>query len=577
MSNKFRQVKTFIMLCLLAITLPFSTLFANTVFDDCSHNDCLAGIASGHAGFLLVAPDRGYAGNQTVRASFAALKKKRTAQLVFMTDERAEPYIENALNKLRDTGATQFIVLPLFFSASHPKLTAFRLLLKKLTENKNITFARVFGQSYLAVEMLSERLTSVKGETQNPLLLITQGATSTASVVAMRDDIKRIADAAIAGSGHKKMKLVVLPNDRKSTVYKALQKEAWDDIYAFNKAGVTHVLPFHLGVVFDSMMSVNAWAKSKLPDGMKMIAFDDNEVEFFSLWMQREANRYLSSQDAPLGIVFHAHGADFHWNQGMRDAVNRLAKKYPMEFAFSMADPKDLRQAVQRLEKRGVGVVIIVRVFGMRSSFRHGIERLIGLDIEAPTSNKTETATHQHHRGSPVGRLKTTALVVTEGGLEDSDLFAQAMLEKAKALSENRAKETVIVVAHGKGTEHANQQWMKVLDSLVTKMKANGGDEFNAIHYQTWQEDWDDKRGERINAVLKLVNEANKKGGSTIIIPARTTGKGRASSFLKDVNYKAGTGFAPHPLFSKWVEQQIIRGVETVKKTRHIEYPLLPQ
>lgn len=43
-----------------------------------------------------------------------------------------------------------------------------------------------------------------------------------------------------------------------------------------------------------------------------------------------------------------------------------------------MADPDDLRSAVERLEQRGVGIIVIVRVFGMTTCFRHSVERLIG-------------------------------------------------------------------------------------------------------------------------------------------------------------------------------------------------------
>lgn len=536
------------------------------------------GIAYKKAGFLLVAPDRGFAGNQKVRKSFQALHEKRNAELVFITDQRMQPYLEQALKNLKDNNAQQIVVLPLFLSISHPKLEMFRLMLQRLTSDQNIIYARPFGNSYLAVEMLSERLQAVELAQETPLVLIAHGATTERSLKRMQRDFTRIADAALEnfeGSERENdtINVVVLPG--RSENYKAQNKQAWSEIKkAAEEQGSNQVLPFHMGSELSGMMSVNAWLEDKLPAYKTMVEFEDNEVEFFSLWMQREANRYLSAKEAPLGMVFLAHGSDFHWNQGMRDAAKSLTEKYPVEFSFSMADAEDLRQSVASLEQRGVGVIVIVRVFGMRASFRHAVERLIGLDVDAPELCMVPDEDDIHEGGWPM-RLRTTALVVTEGGLGDSPLFARAMLERAKALSDNPEKDTVIVVAHGKDSGTANQQWLNVLNSLTTQMKAMGGDQFKDILYQTWQEDWEDKRGARIESVLAKVNAANESGGTAIIIPARTTGEGRSRSFLKSAEFKAGKGFAPHPLFVEWVEQQFLRGTETLDQTRHVWYPAL--
>lgn len=544
---------------------------------NCLSADCLDGIANGKAAFLLVAPDRGYAGNQKIRKAFAGLDNKHNAELVFSTDERMEPYLQKTLQKFEQDAVDTVVVLPLFYSMSHPKLVLFRVMLKRLSkDSKEIIFARSFGNTYLAVEMLIERLKAANFDTNNPLLLLGHGGMSDKSFKLIHRDLRRISDLALKDFNDQKIEVVVLPGDERGESYAEQETKVMASIKELGqKQGIEKALPFHLGPELDGMMSVNSWMKYKLPKDIQLLEFEDNEVEFFSLWMQREANRYLSTEEAPLGIVFNAHGSDFHWNQGMRDAMDGLAKKYPMEFAFSMADSDDLRQAVARLEKRGAGVIVIVRVFGMRASFRHSIERLIGLDIDAPELCKTEEEDDKHDGELPL-RLRTTALVVTEGGLGDSDLFAKAMLEQANKLAIDKAKDTVILVAHGKGNDTANQQWLNVLESLTKKMKTMGGDEFKDINYQTWQEDWEDKRGERIDSVLKRVEEANKNGGNAIVIPARTTGKGRAEQFLKSVRFIGGEGFSQHPLFSKWVEQQLLRGVETVQQTRHVWYPALP-
>jgi len=537
---------------------------------------------SGDLGLLVIAPDRGYAGNQKVRSAFQVLDKKRNAELLFITDERMRPYLKTALLNLKSKQAKRIIILPLFFSASHPRLTLFRTMLKEENTQDDITYARPFGGSYLAVELLVDRLRN-SNIGDNSIIIAGHGASSDDVEKLMLRDLNRIAEQAMKDIGENKLQVIIWPDGKDRKKIKTQEKAKWDLVKKIddNQDKDKHdwqIVPFHMGKELDGMMSFDNGLRRSKPKEVKLEDFPDNESEFFSLWMQREANRYSSANDATSGIVFNAHGSDFHWNQTMRDAVAKLTQEIPVEFAFSMADSDDLRSAVKRLEDRGVGIITIVRVFGMRTSFRHSVERLIGMDIDAPELCQQDEGS-SHSYGSPPKRLRTTALVVTEGGLADSPLFAQALFDRASKLTTNKGKDTVIVVAHGKGRDDANQQWLKVLESLTNQIKKMSNGEFKDVLYQTWREDWEDKRGTRIDSVKKMVEKANKEGGTAIIIPARTTGEGPTKRFLgevkDDMKYIAGKGFAPHPLFPKWIKQQMKRGLETVEQTRHVWYPAL--
>ena len=528
--------------------------------------------STAQTGFLVIAPDRGYAGNQKVRKAFRSLDKNRNAQLMFATDERMKPYLIKALATLKADGAKTIIVMPLYLSASHPQLTHFRTMLKK-ESNQQVTFARPFGGSYLAVELLVQRIRD-SNIVDNSLIIAGHGVSSKETSTLMHRDIQRIADQAMEDIGDNKIEVVVWPDGEDRELLEAQNEKAWNWVKNLEDGKKTwQIIPFHMGSNLDGMMNFDSELQRSKPKTMVMTEFTDNESEFYALWMQREANRYIPIKDASVGIVFNAHGSDFHWNQTMRDAVADLSKKIPLEFAFSMADSDDLSKAVKRLEDRGVGVIVIVRVFGMRTSFRHSVERLIGLDIDAPELCLVDEGSR--HYGPPPKRLRTTALVVTEGGLADSPFFAKALFDRANKLSSNHGKDTVIVVAHGKGRDEANQQWLKVLESLSKQINEMSDGKFKAVKYQTWREDWKDKRGTRIDSVKQMVIDANKDGGTALIIPARTTGEGPTKRFLGDMKYKAGKGFAPHPLFPKWIEDQKDRGLETLKQTRHVWYPAL--
>ncbi|HID81185.1 MAG TPA: hypothetical protein EYP51_02225, partial [Thiotrichales bacterium] len=543
----------------------------------CAKQNCVGGINPEKAGFLVVAPDRGYAGNQKTRMAFKALNDKYNAELLFATDERMRPYLKEALKNLNRRNAKQIIVLPLFLSTSHPGLAMFRSMLLEEAGSEDTIYARAFGGSYLSVEMFADRLREIDlGD--NPIIIAGYGATTKESQTLMQRDVHRIAEQSMESAGKKNLVITYIwPGGKHDETREAQEKAAWDWIKKnakHPKNGTRLLLPFHLGTELDGMMNFNAALGYRKPEGLQLIDYKDNEVDFTTLWMQREANRYLATS---VGIVFNAHGSDFHWNQTMRDAVADLAKDIPIEFAFSMADPDDLRKAVKRLEKRGVGAIVIVRVFGMQTSFRHATERLIGLDIDAPELCLPDDGNSMRMPDPPPERLRTTSLVVTEGGLGDSPLFAKALYERAIELSSAPSDDTVILVAHGKGSDEANEQWLKVLESLSRQINELSDGKFKTIQYQTWQEDWEDKRGTRINAVKQMVKETQAGNGTAIIIPARTTGEGPTKKFLGEMNYKSGSGFAPHPLFSKWVKQQMEIGIETLKQTRHVWYPALDQ
>src|SRR3546814_2134359 len=61
----------------------------------------------------------------------------------------------------------------------------------------------------------------------------------------------------------------------------------------------------------------------------------------------------LPLSDREIGVVVLAHGADWHWNQTLRETVRPLERQYRIEYAFSMADQATIERAVQRLHARG--------------------------------------------------------------------------------------------------------------------------------------------------------------------------------------------------------------------------------
>lgn len=115
---------------------------------------------------------------------------------------------------------------------------------------------------------------------------------------------------------------------------------------------------------------------------------------------------------------------------------------------------------------------------------------------------------------------------------EDDPLFADALLARARALSRDPVRETVILVAHGDGDDAQAAHWRETLASLARRMRELGGDRFRAVRAATWREDWPDKRKPAVQEVRAFVQEATADGGRALggeRGPCRGGGRGRAA------------------------------------------------
>jgi hypothetical protein len=208
---------------------------------------------------------------------------------------------------------------------------------------------------------------------------------------------------------------------------------------------------------------------------------------------------------------------------------------------------------------------------------------MIGADVEndASTHGGHAMAMHAMHGGgmdmmmhhgtagmslAAPPRIRSALPMVTVGGVDDDPLFAKALLSNARSVSKHPSRETVILVAHGQGDDAGNKQWLDLLGSLANRMRADGGNDFRAIRYATWREDWPDKNKVAVKQVRAMVTEADRDGGRALIVPARINGRGAADRYLKGLDFGWSQGFAQTPYFAQWFEQEITRGTAQLRQ-----------
>jgi len=310
---------------------------------------------------------------------------------------------------------------------------------------------------------------------------------------------------------------------------------------------------FDLTPKLDGMMAFGSWIRPLIRNHGAL--YNGNDItphESVGLWLAKQANSYLPVTKENLGVIFMPHGSNYNWNRTMMNAIDEMHEEYMIEHAFSMGDATLVDRAVEKLEARGATAITVLRIFSLESSFKNSIEYTLGL------SDQMGHGGMMHMMTGPPKRVVSSSEFYTTGGLEDSPLFAEALLDRAIGLSENPEKETVVIVGHGTRTEEGNTRWMNNLETITAHMEktaAEMGYNFRDFKFENWREDWPELRDKHINNVREMVKRASEDGGTAIVVPARTTKGGHAQRWLSDLDFKHnGEGFAPHPLFVEWVE-----------------------
>jgi len=514
--------------------------------------------AANEPGILVLAPDRGFLGNEKTRDVVADLREHAVnVGLAFATSEETESNLSEALSTIdTDDGV---VVLPLFLSAHH---TLYRTARAAMPEVEGgVQWAAPFGCSYLSEEILFDRVAALSERPEDEALVVVgYGATDRTAADSIQADrqpaVQRAAEKhGLAGGGEGVVQYA------RSAPQKASRAAIGRATKTVKVAASEHervlVVPYNLGMQYTSMMSSWSWMKRPLGSIDGVVAGGEGVLPHPNVerWIRRKATTHRPLSPDEVGVIAVPHGSEYNWNETMREGLAPLTDDYTIAEAFSMVDPPVIERAVRQLEANGMKAAVMVRIFSMESSFQEKAQYILGLRDTFGRSIMGERFPE---------RIPTHLQMTTLGGLGASPHFAKGLLDRAQAISENPSEETVILLAHGTGSDEANAHWMDNLRTMADTMRAHGGDAFRDIKVHTWREDWPKKRKQTIPEIQKMVTEA-AESGTALVVPARTTAQGRASQYLEGLDYRYGKGFAPHPQFEAWMREQIETGIDRLQ------------
>jgi len=511
-------------------------------------------------GFLVVAPDRGFLGNQEVHALVQDFKKDYLAALALAgrdytgVEGEYATYISRAAQELKKAGATEIVAIPLFLSASDPVLKRLSSALPAYASGLSVRWAPAMADDYLVAQIVLDRVTAVSQQPDaERLILVGTGAMDEESEKAIKADVNKLL-AYVNRYKHFRESESVIYYEREAEGADKKNQEIKARILAqVAKQGRTLVVPAFIGPKFDNAMALSAWLEQQFKP--LQVAYQKAELlphPNVLLWLKKTANRSVAATPGEIGVVIMPHGSTQPYNDAIERVITPLASKYRIEMAYGMGDPWIIQDAVARLEQQGVKRIAFVRMYALEHHMKPLTDYILGLSDHPPADG------HDHgHEAVPPQQIRSAALFSTFGGYEEYAGIAQVMCERIVEMSKEPSKETVILLAHGSNSDEDNNKWLAIMTGNIERIKKDPRCvKFKTIRAATVREDWPEKRKQAVEDVRKMIEDGGKNG-RVIVIANRLYGSGPYKKMLKGLDFELNEKGLVHPVITRWLEEGI--------------------
>lgn len=220
--------------------------------------------------------------------------------------------------------------------------------------------------------------------------------------------------------------------------------------------------------------------------------------------------------DKNYGVLLLGGGGDLNWKAAVEGIRRQLTSKgRPFEFAQGPADAKEIQKAVDLLQTRGVKKIAVVPLY--LSSFDEVMDEdryLFGIR-QSPPAAFGEQLKRMGARAQP--RLKIKVPVVMSRALDDNDTLVDLLAARAKALSREPAKETLVLIGQAPNAPEDLKDWQSAADTLAEKARAKAG--LLAAKSGALSEGLSQKDRDASEAAVKKLVGALSAQGPVIVLP----------------------------------------------------------
>ncbi|BCG57318.1 sirohydrochlorin chelatase [Paenibacillus sp. URB8-2] len=254
------------------------------------------------------------------------------------------------------------------------------------------------------------------------------------------------------------------------------------------------------------------------------------------------------------GVLIISHGSrDTSWVAIVDEAVNGLSLREAVPVAVSfleLVEGRSIQDGIDRLEEQGVTDILVIPLF-VSSGSTHVDEIAYALGAKDEPEKETD-----------LERFRVTAHIHYGDPVDDDPDIAIMVWDKIRELSEDPAKETVLLVGHGSVHSGFRQRWERGMSSLAERVRQISG--LAAADYALLS----------LGGVGDKVRYWREQGHEVLVAPIFLSEgyftKNVIPGRLKGLTYKyTGRTLLPHPLLPHWIADQVetmlkrLRGEET--------------
>lgn len=244
------------------------------------------------------------------------------------------------------------------------------------------------------------------------------------------------------------------------------------------------------------------------------------------------------------GVLVISHGSrSAEWVRLVDEAVAgvKLDGEIPIVSSFlEIVDGRLIQDGIRMLEDGGVTDIIVVPLF-VSSGSTHIDEISYALGVIPEPNLPTD-----------MEPFERKAVIHFTSPIDDDPDIARILFEKVRELSVTPSKEILLLVGHGSIEKGFHLRWKQGLERLAARLKELGGfDEADVSMLLPDQIPWKMKRWRKLkpdHQVIVAPLFLSEGYFTKQVIPSRMEG----------YEYKYnGQAMLPHPLVSRWMENQI--------------------
>ncbi len=186
------------------------------------------------------------------------------------------------------------------------------------------------------------------------------------------------------------------------------------------------------------------------------------------------------------GVLLLAYDAGSGWKKDL-GALRGQLKNMAVESVGGAADPVAFQKAVDRLERQRPGKIVAVALEPLSESpalsqtrfllgvREDGAEDRPDADAERLDGGRKSALVLETQRPRWLKRVKSSSPMVLAASMDQSPLLAAILADRAKKLSRDPSRDTVLLVGQGPRSDKALASWQAAADAVAEQVRVKGG------------------------------------------------------------------------------------------------------